>query len=95
MKLLGKPKLNTFKRKHTNARKQIDAWVAEVEDAAWQSPHEMRQRYPTADTPGNMNAIFNISGNKYRLWVRINYSAQLVIVKEVGTHEEYDKWQIK
>ncbi len=33
--------------------------------------------------------IFNISGNKFRLVVRINYAYRVVYVRFVGTHEEY------
>lgn len=95
MKLLGKQELNSFKHKHADARKQVEAWEAEVEGASWQSPHEMKRQYPTADTVGKLNTIFNICGNKYRLWVLINYVAQVVLVKKIGTHGEYDKWQIK
>ena len=34
--------------------------------------------------------VFNVGGNKYRLVVAVKYSAQLVFIRFVGTHEEYD-----
>ena len=34
--------------------------------------------------------VFNIGGNKYRLVVAVKYSAQLVFIRFVGTHEDYD-----
>ncbi len=34
--------------------------------------------------------MFNIAGNKYRLVARINYDYQLVNVRAVLTHQEYD-----
>ena len=95
MQLLGKQKTNTFKAKHTNARSNIESWEAEVERACWENPHQMKERYPTADPIGNLNTIFNINGNKYRIWAQINYEHQIALIKEVGTHEEYLKWKIK
>ncbi len=95
MRLLGKKELYSFKQRHADARKQVEAWEAEVKDADWRSPHDMKRQYPTADPLGNLNTIFNICGNKYRLWVLISYEEQVVLVKKIGTHEEYDKWQIK
>ena len=35
--------------------------------------------------------IFNIGGNKYRLAAHVNYELQIVYIKFVGTHAEYDR----
>lgn len=95
MQLLGKKKTHAFKDKHADARANIEAWEAEVEEATWQTPYDMKKRYPTADPLGGLDTIFNINGNKYRIWAQINYQHQIAVVKEVGTHQEYTKWKIK
>ena len=95
MRLLGKQWLYDFKEKHADARSYIESWEAEVEGAAWANPHELRHKYHGVDTPGNQQAIFNICGNKYRLWVQIEYTQGIVLVKKIGTHKEYEKWLIK
>ena len=38
----------------------------------------------------NRRVVFNIKGNDYRLVVAIAYKLQVVYVKFVGTHKEYD-----
>jgi len=35
--------------------------------------------------------VFNTGGNKYRLVVKINYAYQVIYVRFVGTHAEYDR----
>jgi mRNA interferase HigB len=35
--------------------------------------------------------VFNIKGNDYRLVVAINYRHQIVFIKWIGTHGDYDK----
>ena len=96
MLLLGRGKeFQQFKLAHPDARANIGSWEAEVEVAEWKTPHEMKKKYPGADPVGKQNTIFNINGNKYRLWVKIDYQDQIVIVEKIGTHKEYEKWNIK
>ncbi len=35
--------------------------------------------------------VFNIKGNDYRLVVSINYQLQVIFIKWLGTHAEYDR----
>lgn len=34
--------------------------------------------------------VFNIKGNDYRLIVAIRFDIQVIYIKWIGTHEEYD-----
>lgn len=94
MKLLGKKKLNDFKQVHVDARSQIESWEAEVEEAKWGTPHELQRRYSKASILRGKRVIFDICGNKYRLLALVDYKNEIVLVKEIGTHNEYDKWII-
>ncbi|KKR88232.1 MAG: hypothetical protein UU37_C0008G0008 [Candidatus Gottesmanbacteria bacterium GW2011_GWA2_41_12] len=94
MELAGKDKLDKFKHEHPDARSQVAAWEAEIEEAAWQTPYDLKRQYPKADIPGKQQAIFDIRGNRYRLWVKITYKLGIVLVKAIGTHKEYEKWEI-
>ena len=94
MKLLGKEKLRKFMEQHADARSQIESWEAEIEEAQWTTPHDLKEKYPKASILKSQNVIFNILGNKYRLWSKINYQNQIALVKDVGTHKEYEKWNI-
>lgn len=95
MILIGKILIENFKQKYTDARSQIESWVAEVEDAMWSTPHDVKKRYPKVSLPGKQQAIFDFCWNKYRLLALINYKNGTVLVKKIGTHKEYDKWEIE
>lgn len=95
MKLHNRKALEAFAQTHPDAADQINAWIAEIETAEWKSPHELKNRYPKASVVGDQQTIFNISGNKYRILTIINYQHSIVLVKQAGTHKEYDKWRIK
>jgi len=94
MILIGKQLLRDFAGEHADARAWLESWEAEVEDAEWKTPHEVKDRYQQVSLPGNQQAIFDICGDKYRLWVQITYKTGIVFVKKIGTHKGYNKWKI-
>ena len=93
MKIIGLPILNEFGDGHRDCIQQINAWLAEVQVAEWSTPSDIRARYINASILPDNRAVFNIKGNKYRLDVKIYYQRQIVIVKRVGTHEQYEGWR--
>ena len=94
MRLAGRNILADFVGRHADIRTQIEAWVSDVENAAWRSPAELMQRYPRASYVGEARWIFNIKGNDYRLLARVSFRNQAVVVIDIGTHAEYDVWVI-
>ena len=91
MKLVGRDKLDEFVQEHADARRWIETWLAEAELVAWRTPQEIKERYSTASFLADNVVIFNVRGNNYRLEVQIAYRTSTVIVRWVGTHEEYTK----
>lgn len=43
----------------------------------------------TVDFIGDNRLIFDVGGNKFRLIVQVAYSFRRVLIKFVGTHDEY------
>ena len=92
MKVVGVEILDEFSGNHGDVRTQITAWLAEVEEADWNGPQDIKRRFPSASLIGNDRVVFNIKGNSYRLDVKVNYKNKVVLVKRCGTHAEYDRW---
>ena len=91
MRVLGRDKLDTFSRKHADAKKALDAWFGEAQSADWQTSQDIKNRYSSADFLANNRVIFNIKGNHYRLVVKVKYENGIALIEWVGTHAEYDK----
>lgn len=91
MRLLGKPKLDDFVRRHADIRSAVEAWICEVEAAEWRGPADIKARYPSVSFLSENRAIFNIKGNKYRVEAKVNYEIDVVLVTWIGTHAEYSK----
>lgn len=95
MILVGRDKLQGFLDDHPDAKGSLGSWEGETKVAEWKMPHEVKNRYPKASIIGGKQVVFNICGNKYRLWTQIAYQTGIVLIRAIGTHEEYEKWQIK
>ena len=94
MRLLGKKLLDKFKRRHADVRSQINSWEAEVEEAIWDTPANLKKRYPKASLLKGGHVVFDLCGNKYRLLTLVNYKNGIVLVKKIGNHKEYNNWKI-
>ena len=92
MKIISRPVLRKLWERAgcEDAQQPLLSWFKEVEKASWKSPAEVKELYGSADFVGDGRIVFNIGGNKYRLVVWVNYTVELVLIKWVGTHEEYD-----
>jgi mRNA interferase HigB len=94
MKVVGRNVLDEFGQTHADVSSQINSWLCEVEDAKWQSPADLKRRYPHASILSDNRVIFNLKGNHYRLETKISYTMQIVFLKRMGTHAEYSKWKL-
>jgi mRNA interferase HigB len=60
--------------------------------AHWANPAQIKQQFGgTVDFVGDNRVIFDIGGNKYRLVVHVSFKFSRVLVKFIGTHQEYDR----
>jgi len=91
MKVLGRDKLVSFGKKHTNAKKALDVWFDEASRAAWKTPQDIKAQYRSADFLADNRVIFNIKGNHYRLVIKVRYQNGIAVIEWIGTHAEYDK----
>jgi mRNA interferase HigB len=95
MRLVGRNVLDTFRRKYPDSEQALRAWHAEVKNARWHSPNEVKAKYGSASIVGGNRVVFNICGNKYRLVVKLNYGLGIAQVRYVGTHAEYDRINVE
>lgn len=91
MRIISRRALREFWEKHPNSRRSLEAWYADTRKVNWQSPTDIKNIYRNASFVANNRVVFNINGNRYRLVVGINYKHNIVYIRFVGTHSDYDK----
>ncbi len=94
MELLGRGRLDDFCRGHADARSWISNWISEVEEAVWKRPSDVKEKYASASILSDNRVVFNVKGNRYRMLVQIAYNTGKVVVKKIGTHDDYDTWDL-
>ena len=90
LRIVAKKILREFWEIHPDCEQQLKTWYQETGKATWISPNDIKKDYPSASILKDNRAVFNIKGNHYRLIVKINYDYQMIWIRFVGTHKEYD-----
>ena len=90
MHIISYRRLREFSKKHGDSLAALDNWYKIANKAKWNNLVVVQKVFPQAEAVGNFT-VFNIKGNKYRLIVSIDYEKQLIYIKYVLTHAEYDK----
>jgi len=92
MQILSKKVLIDFWQRHPRAETPLKSWYSVAKQAKWQSPQDVKDVFgTTVDFIGDNRIVFDISGNTFRLVARISYPYQRIMIKFVGTHDEYDE----
>ena len=88
MRIISKKTLKDFyeQKQYMDSKNSLEAWYQEVLKADWNNPNEVKN----ASVVDDNRVVFNIHGNKYRLIVKINYFAQIIFIKFIGMHKQYD-----
>ena len=95
MRIIAKKTLKDFWEIHPDSEQQLKSWYQETLKADWSGPNQIKLAYPSASFLADNRVVFNIKGNRYRLIVKINYDYQMIWIRFVGTHAEYDKINAK
>lgn len=91
MKIINILLLQKFGKKHADSQASLVTWKRIVESADWNNRQHVLDDFPNAKMIKGNRARFEIRHNKYRLIAEILFIEKIVIVRFVGTHNEYEK----
>lgn len=80
---------------YADSEVSLRAWYHDVKTAEWKNANELKSQYRNASIIGDGRVVFNIKGNDYRLVVAIDYEFQVIFIRFIGTHKQYDKIDAK
>ena len=90
MRLIARNVLLAYAERHPEIGVPLERWYRLVRAATWTSMDDVRQAVPHAKVLNRERVRFGIAGGNYRLITAIDFRRQIVFVKFLGTHAEYD-----
>jgi mRNA interferase HigB len=88
--VISRKKLLEAVARYADLAVPLDSWYRIAKAARWSNLTDLRRHFPAADGVGKYT-VFNIKGNAYRLIAEIFYESQVILIRAVLTHAEYDK----
>lgn len=89
MHVISFRRLREFFAEHADAETPLRRWFKIADKARWSDFAELRASCPSADRVGHL-IVIDIGGNKYRLIVEVFFRNEVVLIRRVLTHREYD-----
>ena len=83
------------KAEFADSEASLRSWYHDAKGAVWLNSNELKLQYKNASVIGNGRVVFNIKGNTYELVVAIDFEFQVIFIRFIGTHEQYDKINAK
>ncbi len=98
MRVISNKPLRDFAKKYADAGTPLQAWRKLVEHGRFQNLAELKKTFNSVDMVPVKNQdyyVFNIGGNKYRLIATVHFNAQMLFMRHILTHAEYDteRWK--
>ena len=90
MKLISNRALREFVSRHPLADESFKGWRRTVEKGGFANWAELKQSFGAVDKVGD-KTVFDVGGNKYRIIAHVRFEKQIIYIKAVLTHDEYDK----
>jgi mRNA interferase HigB len=90
MHVISFRRLREFFEHYADAAAPLRRWFKIAHKARWSGFAELKASCPSADRVGHLVGV-DFGGNKHRLIIEVFFQDQVVLVRRVLTHREYDE----
>jgi mRNA interferase HigB len=90
LNVISSTTLKKYAAEHADAAGELMRWNKTARNTIWRHFRDVRHHFPDADQYKSL-LIFNMRHNYYRLIVKVDYRAKLLMTKAFLNHKEYDR----
>jgi len=95
MRIITKKTLKSFWTEHSDTEQSLLSWYKVAKKAKWSNFDEVKSHFGNCKIVGSDRIVFKIKGNISRLIVKVTFVNQIIWIRFIGTHSEYDKIDAK
>ena len=92
MRVISNKILLAFSALHPQSTKALQLWRKAVEAKSYPNFAALKAVFGAIDKAGDFY-IFDLGGNKYRLIAAVHFNRQILFIRHVFTHKQYDRWR--
>lgn len=94
MRVITRKRLEEFYGRHPAAKAPLTAWYRVIQLSHFGNFNELRGAFRSVDF---VNGLYVFNTGPFRLVAAIHFNRQIVFVRRVLTHAEYDRgtWKLK
>lgn len=92
MRIISNKALLNFSARYPETLGLLQTWRKLLEVSSFASFSDIKTAFNATDKVGDFY-VFDIGGNKYRIVASIHFNRQMLFIRHVFTHKEYDKWK--
>ena len=89
--IINRKTLLWYCKKYPQAAVALQEWYYELLRSNFKNFNDLKTVYPNASIVAGDRVVFNITGNKFRLVVRVIFEYRVIQIKWFGTHKDYDE----
>lgn len=90
MRIIAKSTLRDYWQINSKCEQALLSWYKVALKANWSNFNDVKRQFGSCKIVGNDRIVFKIKGNNYRLIIKVSFENQLIWVRFIGTHAEYD-----
>ena len=90
--MISNKALADFAAQNLGSEASLQAWRKIIESGDFQHFAALKAVMNATDRVGDFY-VFDVGGNKYRIVTAIHFNRQMLFIRHVFTHAEYDKWK--
>jgi mRNA interferase HigB len=91
MRVVSNKTLLAFSTIHPEAAKPLQLWRKAVEAKAYANFAALKAVFGSVDKVSHFH-VFDLGGNKYRLIAAVHFNRQMLFIRHIFTHRQYDRW---